>query len=90
MNGFRKFSCGLLAATLGLGAGSLRAQNYTHYLTAITCGNWNSAGVSGNTTDGTPTDYQIGYSMQLPNEQAAYYEFDLTPSKARRLPIAFF
>jgi autotransporter-associated beta strand protein len=79
MNPLRKLSVALLAASLALGAINLHAQTYTHYLTAITSGNWNSAGINGSTTDGTPTDYQIGYSMQLPNEQAAYFEFDLTP-----------
>jgi hypothetical protein len=82
MNTMQKISGALLAATFGLGAPNVQAQ-YTHYITAITCGNWNDTGLRGSTTDGNSTDYQIGYSMQLPNEQAAYYEFDLDPVKGQ-------
>jgi autotransporter-associated beta strand protein len=89
MNPLQKLCCAFLAA-FSLGAGNMQAQTYTHYLTAITSGNWNSAGVQGNTTDGTPTDYQIGYSSQLPNEQAAYFEFDLTPIQGQTVTDCLF
>jgi hypothetical protein len=78
-----QLSAAMVACVLGFGTTNVQAQNYTHYLTAITSGNWNSAGIRGSTTDGSSTDYQIGYSSQLPNEQAAYFEFDLDPIKGQ-------
>lgn len=75
----RNLLCVFLTALFCLGEANVQAQSYKHYITAITSGNWNSQGIRDNTTDGDPTDYQIGYSMQLPNEQIAYFEFDLTP-----------
>jgi hypothetical protein len=67
-----QLSAAMVACVLGLGTAGVKAQNYTHYITATTCGNWNSAGIRS-----TNTDYQIGYSSELPNEQAAYYELNL-------------
>ena len=73
MNLRQKLSGALLATSIGLGGISLHAANYVHYIPATTCGTWNSAGIRGSTTD-----YQIGYSSQLPDEQIAYYEVNLS------------
>jgi hypothetical protein len=54
----------------------------TFQLTALASGNWNSAGVH------TIGNYQIGHSNQLPNQQAAYFEFDLTPVQGRSVTDA--
>jgi hypothetical protein len=62
------------------GTGSVRAQsstNTTFQLTVLATGNWNSAGVH------TLSEYQIGFSTELPNKQVAYFEFDLDPIKGR-------
>jgi hypothetical protein len=63
----------MAAALLGLSAANVQALN-TYHLIAITSGNWNSAGIHDPTTL-----YEIGYSFQRPNNQIAYFEFDLTP-----------
>jgi hypothetical protein len=78
----------LLAATLCGGAVSVQAAGHTYNIAAITSGNWNDKGVRGSTTDGTPTDYQIGFSTELPNEQCAYFEFDLDPAKGKTVTAA--
>jgi hypothetical protein len=90
MNLRQKLSGAILAGSICLGGVSLQAANFVHYLPAITSGNWNSAGVRGSTTDGTPTDYQIGFSTQLPNEQIAFYEFDLDPVKGQTVSACVF
>jgi hypothetical protein len=54
----------------------------TFQLTALASGNWNSAGVH------TIGNYQIGHSNQLPDQQAAYFEFDLTPVQGRSVTDA--
>jgi hypothetical protein len=73
---------GAIAVLLCLGATDVRAQ-HTYNLTAITCGNWNSAGIHDPTTL-----YQIGYSYTRPNEQIAYFEFDLTPAMGKTITSA--
>jgi hypothetical protein len=78
MNLRQKLSAAMLAASIGVGGAGLQAANYVHYIPATTCGTWNSAGVHS-----TSTDYQIGYSTQLPNEQAAYFEIDLDSVKGQ-------
>jgi hypothetical protein len=85
MNLRQKLSGAILAASIGLGAVSLHAANYVHYIPATTCGTWNSAGVRGSTTD-----YQIGYSSELPNEQAAYLEVDLDSVKGQTVTACSF
>ncbi|MGA2287142.1 RICIN domain-containing protein [Bradyrhizobium sp.] len=62
------------------GTGLVRAQSATtttFQLTALASGNWNAAGVH------TVSNYQIGYSTEQPNQQVAYFEFDLDPIKGR-------
>jgi hypothetical protein len=63
-----------------LGAASAQAAVFN--LNCIASGNWNSAGIR------TSGNYQIGYSLQHPNEQAAYFEFDLTPIKGHTISNA--
>jgi hypothetical protein len=77
MNILQKLSGAVLAAALCVGASSVPAAT-VHDITAITSGNWNSAGVRGATTL-----YQIGYNAKLPNEQAAFFEFDLDSVKGK-------
>lgn len=67
---------GIAAALLCCGAPIVQAGTYN--LTAITCGNWNSAGIHD-----PSTLYQIGFSFQRPNNQIAYFEFDLTPLQGK-------
>ena len=62
--------------------GAAGAQAATFNLTCINSGNWNSAGVR------TSSNYQIGYSVEHPDEQAAYFEFDLTPVKGHTITAA--
>ncbi len=71
-----------MAAVLCIGAANVFGAGHTYNLTAITSGNWNSAGHR------TSSNYQIGYSSELPNEQAAYFEFDLTPAKGKHITSA--
>jgi len=67
------------------GTSSVRAQGTTTFhLTALTSGTWNSAGVHT-----TGSNYQIGYSSELPNKQVAYFEFDLDPVKGRTVTDNF-
>src|ERR1035438_7922223 len=64
----------LVASLLCIGAVGVQAAN-TH-ITAITCGNWNSAGIHA-----SGTSYRIGVNPQHPNMQAAYFEFNLAAVK---------
>jgi hypothetical protein len=81
MNIMHKLSGALLAASLCVGAAGVHAGTY--HLTAITSGNWNSAG-----TRGATTLYQIGYNAKLPNKQTAFFEFNLTPVKGKTVTDA--
>jgi len=81
---YKLFSA-LAAAALGCGGGTpVQAQGHVYHLTAITSGNWNSAGIHDPTTL-----YQIGFSYQRPNNQIAYFEFDLTPCQGKTVTNAF-
>ncbi len=71
-----------MATMLGVGAGNVFAGGHTYNLTCVNSGNWNSAGQR------TSSNYQIGYSSEHPNEQAAYFEFDLTPAKGKHITSA--
>jgi hypothetical protein len=51
----------------------------TFRLPCLATGNWNSAGIH------TVGNYQIGHSTQLPDQQAAYFEFNLDPIKGRKV-----
>ncbi len=83
MNAIQKLSgLAAMAATLCVGAVNVFAGGHTYNLTALSSGNWNSAGQR------TSSNYQIGYSTQHPNEQAAYFEFDLTPAKGKHITSA--
>jgi hypothetical protein len=62
--------------------GAAGAPAATFNLTCLNSGNWNSAGVR------TSSNYQIGYSVEHPDEQAAYFEFDLTPVKGHTITSA--
>jgi len=70
-------------ALLCLGAISVQAAGHTYNLSCIASGAWNSTGNHISTSE-----YQIGYSTELPNEQAAYFEFDLTPAKGKTITSA--
>ena len=74
---------GLAAALLCFSAARAQAQGHVYHLTAITSGNWNSAGIHDPTTL-----YEIGYSFQRPNNQIAYFEFDLTPVQGKTISNA--
>jgi hypothetical protein len=65
------------AAMLCLGAVSALAAGNTYNLACIASGTWNSAGIR------STANYQIGYSTELPNEQACYFEYDLTPLQGK-------
>ncbi len=83
MNAIQKLSgLAVVAATLCLGAANVFASGHTYNLIAFGSGNWNSAGHR------TSSNYQIGYSTELPNEQAAYFQFDLTPAKGKTITSA--
>jgi hypothetical protein len=62
-----------VVAMLCIGAIIAQAAGHTYNLTCIASGTWNSAGIR------STANYQIGYSTELPNEQACYFEYDLTP-----------
>jgi hypothetical protein len=69
-------------ALLCLSATQVQAQ-HQYNITAITCGNWNSAGIHDPTTL-----YEIGYSYTRPNAQIAYFEFNLTPAMGKTYTTA--
>src|ERR1700733_14765598 len=69
-------------AILCLGAISIQAAGNTYNLTPIASGTWNSAGIR------SSANYQIGYSTELPNEQACYFEYNLTPLKGKTVTSA--
>ena len=71
-----------VAIMLCIGATNAVAAGHTYNLSCINSGNWNSAGHR------TSSNYQIGYSTELPNEQADYFEFDLTPAKGKTITSA--
>ncbi len=62
--------CMAALATVGIWAGSAQAS-VTRNLVCLACGTWNDQGIRGATSD-----YQIGYSLEKPHHQAAYFEFD--------------
>ena len=70
-------------ALLCFNATQAQAGGHQYNLTAITCGNWNSAGIHDPTTL-----YEIGYSYTRPNAQIAYFEFDLTPAMGKTYTTA--
>jgi hypothetical protein len=72
-----------MAALLCLSIVQVQAQ-HTYNLTAITSGNWNSAGIHDPTTL-----YEIGFSYTRPNGQIAYFEFDLTPVQGKTYTGAY-
>ncbi len=83
MKTVQKMTCvAAMAAMLGVGASNVFAAGHTYNLSCINSGNWNSAGQR------TSGNYQIGYSTEHPNEQAAYFEFDLTPAKGKHITSA--
>ncbi|MDP9173256.1 MAG: hypothetical protein M3O30_05245 [Planctomycetota bacterium] len=61
-----------------LGAAAVHAD-VTRDLTCLSSGNWNDQGVH---TVGT---YQIGYSTQFPHHQAAYFIFDYSSIKGKKV-----
>jgi hypothetical protein len=73
----------MLLAGLCAGSASLQAAGHSYHITAITSGNWNDKGVRGKTTL-----YQIGFSTELPNEQCAYFEFNLDAAKGKTVTSA--
>ncbi|MDP9173257.1 MAG: hypothetical protein M3O30_05250 [Planctomycetota bacterium] len=79
MQGSRKLSFWMAAmAMVGFGAATLHAD-VTRDLRCLASGNWNDQGhrTSGN--------YQIGYSTQLPHHQAAYFIFDYSSIKGKKV-----
>jgi hypothetical protein len=73
-----------VVALLCFGAANGRAQGHTYNLTAITCGNWNSAGIHDPTTL-----YEIGYSFTRLQNQISYFEFNLTPLMGKTVTNAY-
>jgi hypothetical protein len=71
-----------VAALLCIGVASASATGHTYNLSCIASGNWNSAGHR------TSSNYQIGFSTELPNEQADYFEFNLTAAKGKTISSA--
>jgi hypothetical protein len=71
--------CSGIAALALFGTAIVHA-GVTRNLTCIACGAWNSAGIHISTSN-----YQIGFSTEFPNEQAPYFEFDLTPIKGKKV-----
>jgi len=85
---FVRHTAGFAIAVITLSAagnGLVRAQSATtttFQLTALASGNWNAAGVH------TVSNYQTGFSTELPNKQVAYFEFNLDPVKGRTVTAA--
>src|SRR5215471_18568645 len=83
MNAIQKLSgMAAMATMLVIGAANVLAAGHTYNLSCLASGNWNSAGIR------TSSNYQIGYSSELPNEQADYFVFDLTPAKGKTITSA--
>jgi hypothetical protein len=68
---------GLVAAALCIGAAYAQAAGNTYNLNNLASGNWNIL------NQRTANNYQIGFSTEHPNIQAAYFEYDLTPAKGK-------
>ncbi len=66
-------------AAVGVWAASAQAD-VTRNLVCQACGTWNDQG-----THTSHSNYQIGYSTQLPHHQAAYYVFDLSSIKGKKV-----
>jgi hypothetical protein len=71
-----------VAAIICFGAANAFGAGHTFNLSCLATGNWNSAGTR------TSSNYQIGYSSELPNEEATYFEFDLTSVKGKTITSA--
>jgi hypothetical protein len=80
MNNLQKLSS--VAALLSLGVANASAAGHTYNLANLTSGNWNSQNAR---TSGL---YLIGFNAQHPNEQVAYFEFDLTPAQGKTITSA--
>ena len=80
MNTFRNLLA--VAAICCFSAATAFGAGHTFNLTCLATGNWNSAGTR------TSSNYQIGYSTELPNEQSDYFEFDLTTVKGHTITSA--
>jgi len=59
------------------------AGTTTFQLTALASGNWNSAGIH------TVGNYQIGHSVQLPDQQVSYFEFNFSSIQGRTVRAGF-
>ena len=70
-----------VASLLGGASGAL-AAGHTYNLTNLASGNWNNQNVR------TANLYLIGFNVQHPNEQGAYFEFDLTPCQGKTITSA--
>ena len=74
---------GAITAVIMLsGASGALAAGSTYNLTNLASGNWNNQNVR------TSNLYLIGFNAQHPNEQAAYFEFDLTPVQGKTISSA--
>lgn len=67
-------------AVLALCCGTTNVQAGSAVLTCLDSGTWNAKGVHNSTSN-----YQIGFSTELPSEQASYFVFDLTPVKGKTI-----
>jgi hypothetical protein len=76
-----KLSSGIAALALFC-IGAINVQATTWNLNNIRSGNWNDQDAR------QANSYQIGFSSERPNMQAAYFEFDLTPLKGRTITSA--
>jgi hypothetical protein len=70
------------AAVLCIGAATVQAAGHTYNLAAVASGNWNDS------NQRQSNSYQIGFNVQRPIIQGAYFEFDLTPAKGKTITFA--
>lgn len=66
-----------VAVALFIGATNAHAAGNTYNLNNLASGNWNANNAR------TANNYQIGFSTEHPTEQAAYFEYNLTPAKGK-------
>jgi hypothetical protein len=80
MKSTNKLAGAVTAAALLCGASGALAATYN--LANLASGNWSNQNVR------TSNLYLIGFNAQHPNEQGAYFEFNLTPLQGKRISSA--
>jgi len=74
----KKLCSGMAALALFCFGSAMAHADVTRNLTCVACGAWNDQGIHI-----SYSNYQIGFSTELPNEEAPYFEFNLTPIKGK-------